>query len=302
MKILIAICTYNRNKELSNLLESLENQTEVPAECEFDIAVCDNHPDAIAQSLFNNQKDITYLQEEMRGISYARNHLLNYAKDKKYSEIIFLDDDETTSPTWLKELLTVYKKNIYAFVSAPVSPVLEKNKSKIWITSTSFYKTSSNATEKLKNKSVVGSGNVIINMDFISRYRLYFKEKFNLSGGEDANFFFRIQKLGGLGGWAEQAVAYETLAPSRYSFSYFIKRSYGLPSAGVRAYKDAYGVKDAYKTWGPKCVYHFIISPLFLLRAVGDRKYLYSAIQHIVVAAGQLSGLLSISYNAYVKQ
>jgi glucosyl-dolichyl phosphate glucuronosyltransferase len=103
--ITIILCTYNRCESLAKALESVAN-SELPETLEWEVLVVDNNsPDGTAKvvedfrSRYPNR--FRYLFEGQQGKSYALNSGIRNAQGDL---LVFMDDDVTVEPTWLRNL------------------------------------------------------------------------------------------------------------------------------------------------------------------------------------------------------
>jgi len=98
----VGICTYNRAKYLTEVIDSVLFQTLHPSL--FEILIIDNNSTDNTREILNdyihNHKNynIRYILEEKQGISYGRTRACT---ESASDYVIFLDDDETANPDWL---------------------------------------------------------------------------------------------------------------------------------------------------------------------------------------------------------
>lgn len=112
MRLSLIICTYMRPKSLSNLLKTVENQTQVPDE----VLIIDGSTDDLTQKMLNHKKfDLNLLYHKVpdsqRGLTRQR----NYGVEKVSNDIeviAFLDDDIELESNYFLELNRVYVENI----------------------------------------------------------------------------------------------------------------------------------------------------------------------------------------------
>jgi glycosyltransferase involved in cell wall biosynthesis len=110
--ITIILCTYNRCESLAKALESVAN-SELPETLEWEVLVVDNNsPDGTAKvvedfrSRYPNR--FRYLFERQQGKSYALNSGIRNARGDL---LVFMDDDVTVEPTWLRNLTAPLSNN-----------------------------------------------------------------------------------------------------------------------------------------------------------------------------------------------
>ena len=94
----VVIATRNRERWLTDALESLTRQTRPPDEIiVVDNASEDNTREAVSQ--FQHRLPVKYVFEGKKGIPYARNCGVKLAKG---DIIAFLDDDSSADENWLR--------------------------------------------------------------------------------------------------------------------------------------------------------------------------------------------------------
>ncbi len=130
MKLVICICTYNRNLSLIRCLKSINNLYLV-LNIKIKIIVVDNSENYVSHKLVKKLKKsfkykIIQLHEKKRGIVYARNRCLSEAKKINPKFISFLDDDCVVDRFWLKNVFKIIKSTNAEIVTGPQLP-LKKN-------------------------------------------------------------------------------------------------------------------------------------------------------------------------------
>ncbi len=111
-KVSIIIPTFNRNKLLLKLLDSIVMNPFYRKE-KFEIIVVDNNLNKEALEIVSLFKECVYLHEPAAGVSYARNAGAKVAKCKY---LYFLDDDEEIEIGALKEVLSIIQKEKEEFM------------------------------------------------------------------------------------------------------------------------------------------------------------------------------------------
>lgn len=112
MKILIAICTFNRAVLLRETLESLVAMT-APVDAEWSILVvnnnCTDDTDRVVAE-FSERLPIRSIHERRQGLSNARNAAIasSFAADADY--IIWTDDDVRVNPGWLCAYVSGFRR------------------------------------------------------------------------------------------------------------------------------------------------------------------------------------------------
>lgn len=229
--IVTTLTTGTRNTTFNECLLSLQALTNVNG-YKIDILVVENnqrpdeHVQKIISSYNSSEKCVKHLLEPIRGIPHARNAALNFAKDKGYNYLAFIDDDAFASPDWIK---TLVKVNENAHVAAgPQLAIFPEGIS-------SFYR---NAVIYHERKVTDGAAikwaatnNILIDIYFIKENKLSFNPEL-INGGEDKELFLRVNKLGGKLAWSESAVVSEHIAQSRLSAAWAMRRTFRIGATG----------------------------------------------------------------------
>lgn len=102
MNISVIIPTFNRKKILKNALSSVFQQTVSPHE----IIVVDDGSSDGTQQLVAEYPEVTYIGQENKGVSAARNQGIKHARGEW---ICFLDDDDIWQPKKLEEQVKLHQ-------------------------------------------------------------------------------------------------------------------------------------------------------------------------------------------------
>jgi len=229
--IVTTLTTGTRNVTFSECLKSLQVLTNISG-YQIDILVVENnrYPDEHVQKIIHSydhcEMCVQHLLEPMRGIPYARNTALNFAKQQDYNYLAFIDDDAFASPDWIS---TLVKMNESANVaSGPQLAIFPEGAS-------SFYR---NAVIYHERKVTDGAAikwaatnNVLIDVNFMKENKLSFNPAL-INGGEDKELFLRVNKLGGKLVWSETAVVSEYIAQSRLSVIWAMRRTFRIGATG----------------------------------------------------------------------
>ncbi len=111
MKISVAICTYNRERYLPQLFDSIANQ-DIDRTL-FEVILVNNNSPGNTKELFEEFKtknpDIIsiYKEEHQQGLSFSRNNAIEAAQ---FELITFLDDDAFIDSKYLSELMRIFQQ------------------------------------------------------------------------------------------------------------------------------------------------------------------------------------------------
>jgi succinoglycan biosynthesis protein ExoM len=222
--VTVCICTFQRPGFLRRLLDGLLEQSTSDL-FTFGIVVCDNDPEKSAETIVSEiiQKAaiaISYCDEPRKNIALARNKALSEARGEF---VAFLDDDEFPAPDWLRHLYEACQRYQSAGVLGPVRPHFEENPPN-WILRGGFCERPEYPTARVMKWQESRTGNLIFRRAILEGDEQPFLEEFP-NGGEDKDFFMRMNQRGHRFIWCNEAIAYETVPPSRWTRSYMLKRA-----------------------------------------------------------------------------
>ena len=220
----ICICTFRRPILLKRLLEKLEEQR-TNGLFTFSVVVCDNDVEQSGASVVSAARngaaiDITYCWEPRKNIALARNKALEHVRG---TFIAFIDDDEFPAGDWLQKLMATCDEYKADSVLGPVRPHFESPPPS-WIIRGRFCERPEHKTGRAMKWDECRTGNLLFQRRILDDMEEPFQAEFG-TGGEDMDFFRRIAERGRVVVWCNEAIAYETVPPSRWSRSYMLKRA-----------------------------------------------------------------------------
>jgi glycosyltransferase involved in cell wall biosynthesis len=225
--VAICIATYRRPEGLRTLLASLNDlRFEGPAPG-ITVIVADNAPEAPATGTLGDvaalcRWPLIYVVEGERGIVAARNRLLSLA-GAEADFVAFVDDDETVSPHWLAALLDTQARTSATVVQGVLDPVFDAPPPG-WVEDLRLFHLG--PFEQDQSLSFAGAGNCLIKVDFLRKTSLRFDPRFNLTGGEDEELFWRLQRAGGKIHAASDALVVEAVPANRARLSWLMRRTF----------------------------------------------------------------------------
>ncbi len=222
--ITVCVCTYKRPDLLKRLLEKTAAQPTGGA-FTFSIVVADNDAARSAEPVVNGfagqqQVPTLYCCEPRQNIALVRNKAIEHARGEF---VAFLDDDEFPSPEWLRHMFQTCQQQEVAGVLGPVRPHFEQTPPR-WITLGRFCERPEHPTGTVMDARECRTGNVLFRSDILEAGQAPFDERFG-NGGEDVDFFVRMSLKGHRFLWCNEAVAFETVPPSRMRRSYMLRRA-----------------------------------------------------------------------------
>lgn len=229
--VIVAICTFNRNKELDHLLEKLiEYGNANWSEIRIGLTVIDDSPGAGAKSVVDKYSGqfplgAVYENSASRNISIARN--LALAKSiNRGAWIAMTDDDCEPSEQWLSELVRVRaltKADVVTGLMLRRAP----SHAPAWISEQPFLELGEFSAGDGDELSVAQTNNSLISSSFLlSHPELQFDPRFGRIGGEDMAFFHSLKMAGAKIVFAAHAFVYENEPDNRLTLRYQLRRYY----------------------------------------------------------------------------
>lgn len=227
--VTVGVITYKRPKLLAELLRSLKPQQESSG---FRLIVVDNDPGETAQAIVEASGcSADYVTERSPGIVSARNAVLNcLARDCE--GVVFIDDDETVDNGWFEALVDAASTYNADIVLGPVISEFEPECPR-WIRNGGFIQRPARASGSVLKTAA--TNNVLIQLDCLRRLsEPYFSESFSLTGGSDAELFWRLTRAGARIVWCAEATVRETVPSDRANFKWIFRRTVRLGNVSGR--------------------------------------------------------------------
>lgn len=218
MKIIVAVCTYKRHTSLERCVVSMKKMT-IPTGCEVEFLIVDNQPHKIIQEIADKYH-ITYRAEISRGLVFARNHVLDYARQQMDVDYLgIVDDDEELSVSWICEMLDGFQKTNADALAGVIDIVSDNpNTPPYLIKAYQFSKVTDYKTVK-----TLPMGNVMLGRNILES-KICFDIAYNFTGGEDINFFSKATQAGFKLVKSPKASVKEYLMPEKASLLSYFKR------------------------------------------------------------------------------
>ena len=222
--ITVCICTFRRPIYLKRLLEKLQEQS-TGGVFSFSAVVCDNDARQSAAAIVSAARknatiDITYCCEPRQNIALARNKALEQAHG---DFVAFIDDDEFPVADWLQSLLSACDTYAADGALGPVRPHFESPPPN-WILKGRLCQRPEHTTGRKMQWNQCRTGNLLFRRRILEGVARPFRAEFG-TGSEDKDFFMRATEQGCVFVWCNEAIAYETVLPSRYSRRCMIRRA-----------------------------------------------------------------------------
>ena len=288
-RVIVAIPTFKRPKNLQRLLESL---TKLDTDADISVLVADNDADGhegfdLCARVVGYRWPLKAVICADRGIAQVRNKLVAEAlKDEKASFVAMIDDDEWPDARWIAEFLNAQRQS---GADALQGSILFGDKSG----GTPDIRRMSGPTDMLQ-----GAGNL-----FLSRARLaamsppWFDPAFALTGGEDREFFLRLKREGARFAWVDEARAYGDVPETRATLGWALRRAYSTGNSDMRAllkHQQGGRLIEAAKILGVL----LLSLPLAVILSPSPNHRLWP-LAKLCRAAGKLTAMLGWRYNEY---
>ncbi|MEL6480738.1 MAG: glycosyltransferase family 2 protein [Pseudomonadota bacterium] len=227
LRVTVGLCTRNRPADLDACLKSLRDLT-VPEGWDVTFVVVDNSPRGNALPAIQGfaaaaPGAVRSVHVTAPGLVAARNAMLEEALATAPDWIMILDDDELVGPGWL-EAYAAFIEQFPGFdiVTGPVDPIFPDPRP--------FWAVLQQPAEPPEGTRIFSANthNVAMRAALVSEEgaALRFDPAYNLSGGEDADFFLRASAAGARIGWTSRVRLWETRDRSRLSLAYQLGRNF----------------------------------------------------------------------------
>ncbi|HEY8950179.1 MAG TPA: glycosyltransferase family 2 protein [Rhizomicrobium sp.] len=238
-EVVIAIPSFRRPKGLARLLAAIEN---LDTAANVTVVVADNDAegrDAVRTCetilAHSYRWPLDVFIEPKRGIANVRNALVARVLEKHACDFIaMLDDDEIPHTRWLDEMLEMQASTGADAVGGTIRRVFETDPGP-WAThcdgvSDVFY--SSGPIAMLE-----GTGNLLMRRALVESLTApWFDPAFSFTGGEDKDFFVRAKASGAKFAWANDAIVYDHVPPSRANLKWALSRAYSAGNSDMRVF------------------------------------------------------------------
>lgn len=294
MRKRVAICipTFKRPKMLGRLLARLSG---LETDADVRVLVADNDAENhagfdLCQTLTGYRWPLTAVIAPERGIAQVRNTLIAEALKTDAQFIAMIDDDEWPQADWIAQFLTCARETGADLLQGSIllggGGGLEGH---------GDIRHATGPVAMLQ-----GAGNLLIRRAVLEEMTApWFDPAFALSGGEDRDFFVRLQRAGKRFAWSDEARVHGDIPETRDNLGWLLRRAYSVGNSDMRVLlKHGLGARGVAIEL-LKIVASFLLSPLAaLLLAVHPRKRAVP-LQKLFRAAGKLGALMGLSYHEY---
>lgn len=239
--VTLGILTYQRNEELTQLLDLLgELLGNAGADCrvgwEVDVLVVDNDPcggakhtveASAARAIERGSAPIRYVSEPRPGIAAARARAMAEALAAGADVLVFLDDDEEPRPGWLDALLSTWETTGAAAVAGRVVPRYPEGIHP-WLVTGKFFERRNLPTGTAVEAAP--TGNLLLDLVQCERLGIRFDPDLGLRGGEDNLFTRQLTAAGGLIVFCRESEVIDPIPDDRATIGWALKRVYAHAS------------------------------------------------------------------------
>jgi succinoglycan biosynthesis protein ExoM len=288
--VVIAIPTFRRPKMLLRLLKAL---ADLQTDADIAVIVADNDAENREGFRLCNRMAAQYrwplkaVMAPERGIAQVRNRLVAEAlTNPRVDFIAMIDDDEWADPHWISHFLAVQKDTGADALQGsilfgdPAMPDIRR---------------ATGPTAMLQ-----GAGNLLLSAKRLAGMTApWFDPAFALSGGEDRDFFLRLEREGARFAWADEARAYGDVPESRANISWSLKRAYSVGNSDMRALLKHRPGMATHLVEAAKITAALLLSlPLAVILSPSPNRRL-GPLTKIFRAAGKLTAMAGWRYNEY---
>lgn len=222
MLISVCVCTYKR-PSVVDTLASIAAQV-LPPGWRTEIVVVDNDETGSAEQAVRdwcarNVVPVRYAVQPSRNIATTRNRTLELARG---DWLAFIDDDERANPTWLDHLIRTAEAHAADAVIGNVIAAYPPS-APAWMKQADPLSRDWGSTGALLHTG--STANALLRADLVRRSGIRFDEGRGRSGGEDTDFFSRLNANGARIVACAEALAVETIPPDRLQSAYLRKRA-----------------------------------------------------------------------------
>lgn len=294
MRDSVAVCipTFKRPKMLRRLLDAL---AALDTDADVLVLVADNDAQAhagfdLCHALTSYRWPLCAMVAPERGIAQARNVLIEQALKTDARFIAMIDDDEWPGTDWIAQFLSCARQTD--------ADVLQGS---IQFGGTDGLEGHGDIRHATGPVAMLqGAGNLLIRRAVLEEMAApWFDPAFALSGGEDREFFVRLQRAQKRFAWSDEARAYGDIPETKDNLGWLLRRAYSVGNSDMRVL-----LKHGLSVGGIlielcKIGASFILSPLAALALAAHPRKRAVPLQKLFRAAGKLGALMGRSYHEY---
>ena len=290
----VAVCipTFKRPKMLRRLLDAL---AALDTDADVRVLVADNDAQThagfdLCQTLTNYRWPLCAVIAPERGIAQVRNVLIEQALKTDARFIAMIDDDEWPQADWIAQFLSCARQTD--------ADVLQGSILFGGAAGLEGHGDIRHATGPVA--MLQGAGNLLIRRAVLDEMTApWFDPAFALSGGEDREFFVRLQRAKKSFAWSDEARVHGDIPETRNNLGWLLRRAYSVGNSDMRVL-----LKHGLGTGGVaaelcKIGASFLLSPLAALALAAHPRKRAVPLQKLFRAAGKLGALMGRRYHEY---
>lgn len=290
-KVVLCVPTFKRPVMLRRLLDAA---AALKTDADLRILVADNDAEThagfdLCHAMTGYRWPLTAVIAEKRGIAQVRNTLIEHALATDARFIAMIDDDEWPEADWLDHFLASAHQTEADVLQGSILFGIG-----VGIEGHGDIRHASGPVAMLQ-----GAGNLLIRRAVLEEMAApWFDPDFALSGGEDREFFVRLQRAGKRFAWSDEARAHGDIPDTRDNLGWLLRRAYSVGNSDMRVLlKHGLGAGGVAIELA-KILASVLLSPLAALAlAASPRRAV--PLQKLFRAAGKFSALLGARYNEY---
>ena len=300
-RVAIGICTAHRPEMLKCCLAALAAQA-VPEGVDLTLVIADNEAEPNNRTMVEEFAascpfPVVYVHEPERGISRARNAVLDACEDR-VDWIAMTDDDCMPEPAWLSEMLAAAKRYGADVVRGR----------HVWVPpeAASFWYAPPPSPKYAEGQRLdhAGGGNVL----FAGRLAGLLRFDEHLAHGEDTDYFYRASnRYAARIVYTTRAVVRETIPPHRATLRYQTARAFYFAASRTHFHRRHGGFDGATARVLVRLVWQVPIAIIRLATAPlvwpfsehRFKSHVVRGMRRLAGAAGAIVGLAGFSGNPY---
>lgn len=230
IRVIVAVCTFNRPDALQRLLVGLQNQAQSSDPIiHLGVVVVDDHSSLSAEPVVTAVASsfplgAHYVPLGSHNISTARNTALQHAMQR--GDWVALTDDDCDPPEgWLNELVSMQRRTNADIVTGPFTLYAHPDAPR-WYHEQGFAGGSVLYEDGIDPPHGC-TANALLRSDFLTEHpAVRFREDYGETGGEDMVFFHTAREAGAVHRYARNAMMFEEIPLSRTSFRFALTKQF----------------------------------------------------------------------------
>jgi succinoglycan biosynthesis protein ExoM len=290
--VIICIPTFKRPKMLARLLEAI---AALETGADVRVLVADNDAGGqdgfqLCESMQNYRWPLTAVIAQQRGIAQVRNTLIEQAMATDAQFIAMIDDDEWPQVDWIDQFLKTAQQTGADVLQGSILL---------------GYGEAADGHGDIRRPTgpvdmLQGAGNLLIRRAVLEDMTAHwFDPQFALSGGEDRDFFVRLERAGKRFAWSDEARAHGDVPDSRAGLGWLLRRAFSVGNSDMRVLLKHRPGPLRLAAEFLKILASLLLSPLAAAILAVSPNRRARPLQKLFRAAGKLSAMCGAHYNEY---